>query len=116
MPQLDKVTYSSQIFWCFITFSTLYFVLLRNILPKIAKVLEERKNLISNYENILNSFEKEEEQENTINDINIISTATDLLKSIIKFDNSDIEYINNQHSFVLLQMFKSGKLTGKFTA
>jgi F-type H+-transporting ATPase subunit b len=43
MPQLDRVTFVSQIFWCLLTFSSLYFILLKKTLPQIAKVLKLRK-------------------------------------------------------------------------
>ena len=47
MPQLDVSTYASQIFWLLIAFSTLYYLLSRKGLPRIADVLEARRDRIA---------------------------------------------------------------------
>ncbi len=46
MPQLDLTTYSSQIFWFAICFVTLYLFVARIILPRIAQIINLRKNVI----------------------------------------------------------------------
>lgn len=43
MPQLDFSTYSSQLFWLFVSFAVLYVVMARVGLPRMASVLEERR-------------------------------------------------------------------------
>ncbi len=48
MPQLDFSTYSPQIIWLVITFTALYFLMARVALPRIATVLEERRDRIAN--------------------------------------------------------------------
>ncbi len=48
MPQLDFSTYASQIIWLVITFTALYFLMARVALPRIATVLEERRDRIAN--------------------------------------------------------------------
>lgn len=47
MPQLDFATYSSQIFWLFVTFVTLYFMLARSLLPRVHEVMESRQSKIA---------------------------------------------------------------------
>lgn len=42
MPQLDYLTYTSQIFWFLITFSVLYLKITTVYLPKIAKIQKIR--------------------------------------------------------------------------
>lgn len=42
MPQLDASTFSSQLFWLFVSFSTLYLFTWRVTVPRIAKILEMR--------------------------------------------------------------------------
>lgn len=71
MPQLDNVTFLSQIFWCFITFSLLYFIVLKNILPNIAKVLKIRKKLFDYYNSLFNNI-------NTINNNYIVFKSSDI--------------------------------------
>ena len=46
MPQLDPEFWISQIFWLVLTFSTLFLVLTKIILPKIGNNLESRKSQI----------------------------------------------------------------------
>ena len=46
LPQLDIVTYSSQIFWLAISFIVLYFLVAKIAMPRIAEVLEERQERI----------------------------------------------------------------------
>ncbi|MDX1975804.1 MAG: hypothetical protein SFT92_09060 [Rickettsiales bacterium] len=44
MPQLDPTWFASQLFWLAITFSLMYLVLSRLVLPPLLDVLEGRKN------------------------------------------------------------------------
>lgn len=46
MPQLEVSTYVSQIFWLIICFGTLYYLLSRKALPRVAEVLEARADRI----------------------------------------------------------------------
>lgn len=47
MPQLEVATYASQIFWLIVTFSTLYWLLSRKALPRVAEILEARQDRIA---------------------------------------------------------------------
>lgn len=47
LPQLNIETYSSQIFWLFVSFLLLYVVFANRILPDISDVLERRRETIS---------------------------------------------------------------------
>ncbi len=46
MPQLDFAEYPHQIFWLIVTFGFLYVILAKNFLPRIAAVLEQRRDTI----------------------------------------------------------------------
>ena len=49
MPQLDTVTFLSQLFWLVIIFGTFYLIVLTDILPSFSRVLKSRlKKLKSN--------------------------------------------------------------------
>jgi F-type H+-transporting ATPase subunit b len=61
MPQLDTKFWFSQFFWLTITFSILFVLLSKFILPKISANLETRKSLI--LENISAAEKKREESE-----------------------------------------------------
>ena len=47
MPQLDTATFASQIFWLIICFATLYYLLSRKALPRVAEILEARQDRIA---------------------------------------------------------------------
>ena len=47
MPQLDVSTFASQIFWLIICFATLYYLLSRKALPRVAEILEARQDRIA---------------------------------------------------------------------
>ena len=61
MPQLDTKFWFSQFFWLTITFSILFFLLSKFILPRISSNLEMRKSQI--LENISAAEKKREESE-----------------------------------------------------
>jgi F-type H+-transporting ATPase subunit b len=48
MPQLDFGTFPNQIFWLVVAIVTIFFVLSRVALPRIASVLAERQGTITN--------------------------------------------------------------------
>ncbi len=47
LPQFDVTTYASQIFWLIVAFGTLYYLLVRRGLPRIAEILETRQSRIT---------------------------------------------------------------------
>lgn len=47
MPQLDKLSYSTQIFWLLILFTSFYFLILKYILPKLLLSLKVRGGKIN---------------------------------------------------------------------
>jgi F-type H+-transporting ATPase subunit b len=82
MPQLDTEFWISQIFWLAITFSILFVLLSKVILPKISANLETRKSLI--LENISNAEKKREESESKIKEYNeIIEKCKNEAKSLL---------------------------------
>jgi len=49
MPQLNPESFSSQIFWLFVSFSTLFLIIHFFLLPKLKKIREKREKTVSNY-------------------------------------------------------------------
>ncbi len=49
MPQLEPSSYISQIFWLTITFLGLWFVMSWWIIPRIAEIIDERRQKIESY-------------------------------------------------------------------
>ena len=82
MPQLDTEFWVSQIFWLVITFSILFVLLSKFILPKISANLETRKSLI--LENISTAEKKREESESKIKEYNeIIEKCKNEAKNLV---------------------------------
>ena len=82
MPQLDTEFWVSQIFWLTITFSILFILLSKLILPKISDNLETRKSLI--LENISIAEKKRIESESKIKEYNeIIEKCKNEAKSLV---------------------------------
>ena len=83
MPQLDTEFWVSQIFWLVITFSILFVLLSKLILPKISANLETRKSMI--LENISTAEKKREESQSKIKEYNeIIEKSKNEAKSLMK--------------------------------
>jgi len=61
MPQLDKVTFFTQISWLLVVFFSLYVILLKFVLPKLALILKLRQRKIAKFLSDSNSFKKEAE-------------------------------------------------------
>jgi len=64
MPQLDISTFSSQIFWLVVTFTTLFLIVWRIGVPKISHVLETRQKRID--DNLLRAEEFKKEAETAL--------------------------------------------------
>jgi F-type H+-transporting ATPase subunit b len=47
MPQLDASTFPSQIFWLVVAFATLFYLMRRKALPRVAEILEARQERIA---------------------------------------------------------------------
>ena len=94
MPQLNPEFWASQIFWLILIFSSLYIVIWKIFLPKIADSIENRKSKINND---LNETQKlKENAEKKLNDYNkIIEEAKKESKRIFEDSkkklDSDIE-------------------------
>lgn len=57
MPQLDKVTFLSQIFWLIVFFSILFWYVNNYLVPTIARNLKYRKILLSKFQNEISDLE-----------------------------------------------------------
>lgn len=61
MPQLDVSTFSPQLFWVALCFVTLYFILAKLLLPRIATVLNTRQSTITDHLNKASLYREEAE-------------------------------------------------------
>jgi hypothetical protein len=105
MPQFDKITFFTQIFWLTIIFFGFYFFMLQIFLPKIASVLKTRKKKLS--VGARGVFDLNKEQFSVLNfrnafmqnfasnaKNNVVSVMTDsiswLLLSVLNTNTSDL--------------------------
>ena len=80
MPQLNPESFSSQIFWLFVSFSVLFLIVHFFLLPKLKIVRKKREETVNNY---ISQTQKLNEQ------IDVIITQIDqeLNKAKISFNN-----------------------------
>jgi F-type H+-transporting ATPase subunit b len=64
MPQLDASTYSSQLFWLFLSFTFLYFILKLKVIPLFDELRQKRWENIEGTKEVADRFEKEGEEIN----------------------------------------------------
>ena len=95
MPQLNPEFWISQIFWLIITFSSLFLILSKIILPKISKNIEFRKSQI--LENIETAEQQKEESDNKIKQYENL---------ILKSKNEAKNYFNKARKKVLEEIDK----------
>lgn len=79
MPQLDKLTFTTQIFWLFITFFSLYWVVTRKILPTILSITRTRQLLLSKMTTFTAQTGKESVHLDKVNSDFYIATTENLL-------------------------------------
>lgn len=112
MPQLDKLTYFTQIFWLLITFTTFYFVILKNILPNILLNIKTRENLTNN---MLSSNEAASGEINKANNnfVNINATITDKMQKVLTTMANKIK-TSQQDTNQLHKLFANEKTSAQY--
>lgn len=93
MPQLDIVTYFTQVFWLIVVFLSLYYTVSAYYLPKIALILKyriiydaEKNNFIKLLTNEISSVQS---QQLTFNQINTIKKLSNNMSATINTWYSD---------------------------
>ena len=76
MPQLDKVHFFSQYFWLCVFYFGFYFLIIKHFLPRMARILQFRKNKLSSHshDNQHRELNLVQESGNTVLD-NVFSTS-----------------------------------------
>lgn len=62
MPQLDPTWFASQLFWLAITFTMLYFVLSRYVLPPLMGIIAQRQQTVEGNVSLAQSLKSQAEQ------------------------------------------------------
>jgi len=108
MPQLDSLTFLSQVFWLVILFISFYVVVAKNVLPEFGFILKTRTKKISN-EIVKNTYMANRQRrlndilnERKINTWNIFITN---VNDLTKFKN--LSLINDSNSYKKYLAFSS---------
>ena len=93
MPQFDTAFFSSQIFWTIVSFTILFLVLSRWVLPRISAILQKRTDLIKQ------EIEEARQQREEVEDIKLdyvekLSSIDDEAKKL--FDESEKRIIERR--------------------
>jgi len=62
MPQLEMVTYMSQLFWLFVFFTLYYAITTKYTLPTVSASLKTRKKFLAAYSSDISSSDLEEKE------------------------------------------------------
>ncbi len=97
MPQLDAITFATQIFWLLLLFVSFYFFVLKHILPNILLNLKVRQTVLGQLESNNSSSHTESistlENFNKIN-LNLSQNLTTYLLDLNQLINKHLQYIN----------------------
>lgn len=93
MPQLDLLTYPSQLFWLGLSFGILYWMMAKKIVPAIEAVMARRDDHIDTH---LRKAEKLQKQAETLQQKHhdILAKANEEARLILDKQNNDL---NNQY-------------------
>lgn len=61
MPQLDKASYFSQIFWLLVIFTSFYALIIRIYLPRLARIMKLRQKTLKYGRSLTRNIYKEQE-------------------------------------------------------
>lgn len=105
MPQFDKITFFTQIFWLFFFFSSFYLIFLKVFLPRLSSVLKARtKKLQKGSEGVANFIE---EQNNVIENFNF---SIEQISLVVKTSMNESKQKMNSWSKSLLSSLNNKNL------
>lgn len=61
MPQLDKASYFSQLFWLLVIFTSFYAIIIRIYLPRLARIMKLRQKALKYGKSLTRDIYKEQE-------------------------------------------------------
>ena len=113
MPQLNPEFWLSQIFWLILTFSILFIILSKLILPKISENLESRKSKI--LENIQLAEKQREKSENKIKEFEkiVLNSKNEAKRQFNDVRQKILEEINKKKDALEKDINKEIKIAEK---
>jgi len=106
MPQLDHITFFSQIIWLVFTFVVLYLISCRLIIPSISRILLSRK-IMSQQAKSVNLKSNEEGGIDTVSfEKSMYSSMRGMKDTLINIKESNNRYLHNELSILVNNCLK----------
>ena len=114
MPQFDKITFLNQIIWLFIFFSSVYFLVLKIFLPRLAFILKIREKKLSKGAAVLENCPIEINA-NQLNINSLWAKNLNIFKEVhIFFKNSFVTWVTNAKNSLVNLKFLENKIYNFF--
>jgi F-type H+-transporting ATPase subunit b len=94
MPQFDKVTFFSQLFWLSITFYGFYMITIQTYLPGLARILKVRKKKVEFALKQGSSFSDERDSTVASYENVFVNSANESREMLTSFSNESNEWLN----------------------
>ena len=94
MPQFDKVTFFSQLFWLSITFYGFYMITIQTYLPGLARILKVRKKKVEFALKQGSSFSEERDSTVASYENVFVNSANESREMLTSFSNESNDWLN----------------------
>lgn len=95
MPQFDKITFLTQIFWLIFIFLVLYLDLLKNFLSEISAVLKIRKKKIVSDTSLVENLNEKSSSVQTTRKLFFFNFVENMKNSILNINETSSVWLNN---------------------
>ena len=94
MPQFDKVTFFSQLFWLSITFYGFYMITIQTYLPGLARILKVRKKKVEFALKQGSTFSDERDSTVASYENVFVNSANESREMLTSFSNESNDWLN----------------------
>ena len=94
MPQIDTLTFASQLFWLLICFLVFYSLVISQVLPKLARILKVRKKKVEFALKQGSSFSDERDSTVASYENVFVNSANESREMLTSFSNESNEWLN----------------------
>ena len=101
MPQLDTVTFLSQLFWLVIIFGAFYLTVLTDILPSFSRVLKSRLKKLKSNKDAMYSLGDEKGETSSLYDSSLSTGLDGSRANLLDGLNSGSTLMENNANFLL---------------
>ena len=111
MPQLDIVTYSGQVFWLLVVFFVFYTIVIKQVLPMLARILKARQKKLEVSRSNVDGFGAENAETAQSFDNMFISSLQESSSSTREHFNQTTEWVSsNDHEVQMNKLRESNSI------